>query len=52
MAIDYELLRLCDKIYMLEHWRESKGAINELNYAKQALRIPVMFEKYRDSDDY
>lgn len=33
MKIDLELLELCDGIYMLEGWKQSKGANREYGYA-------------------
>lgn len=33
MAVSMTLLSLCSGIYMLSGWRESKGALEEFNYA-------------------
>ncbi len=44
---DLELLRRCDAIYMLKGFENSKGALEELDYAKQ-LERPVLYE----SDDW
>ena len=33
MKVDFALLDLCDSIYMLDGWRDSKGANREYGYA-------------------
>ena len=33
MHISYALLDICDGIYMMEGWRDSKGAMMEYDYA-------------------
>ena len=43
LAIDIEVLRTCDAIYMLRDWDKSTGAILELAYA-QTTGMKVMFE--------
>lgn len=43
MKIDLALLELCDGIYMLSNWEQSKGAKTELSVAK-ALGKAVKFE--------
>ena len=43
MRIDLLLLELCDGIYMLSNWEQSKGAKTELSVAK-ALGKKVKFE--------
>lgn len=44
MAIDGELLRLCDAIYLLENWQDSNGAKVEKEYA-ESLGLKIMYEK-------
>jgi nucleoside 2-deoxyribosyltransferase len=34
MKIDYALIDLCDGLFMLKGWQESKGALSEMCYAK------------------
>ena len=41
MEIDYKLLDICDTIYMLNGWENSKGANAELDYAKQNNKMVV-----------
>ena len=36
MRMSFELLAMCDAIYMLEGWEESKGANREYGYAVAA----------------
>ena len=43
MHICFAMLRVCDGIYMLDGWRESKGACMEFEYMKHAGKI-IMFE--------
>lgn len=52
MKIDYCLLEMCDGIFMLGGWQESKGACAELGYAK-SLNKKVFYQKYyeRGQDD-
>lgn len=44
MKLDFRLLEMCDAIYMLKGWQESKGAKAELCYAKALGKIV----KYED----
>ena len=41
MAIDYKMLDICDTIYMLNGWENSKGANAELDYAKQNSKMVI-----------
>lgn len=43
MKVDLVLLEMCEGIYMLENWKDSKGAKTELAVAK-ALGKEVKFE--------
>jgi len=43
MRIDIKALVDCDAIYMLNNWRDSKGANVELNIA-QGLGMEIIFE--------
>jgi hypothetical protein len=43
MQVDFKLIDLCDGIYMLKGWQDSKGARAELSYAK-ALNKQVKYE--------
>ena len=45
MKIDYCLVEMCDGIFMLGGWQESKGACAELSYAK-SLGKKVIYQKY------
>lgn len=45
MKIDYCLLEICDGIFMLGGWQESKDACAELSYAK-SLGKKVLYQKY------
>ncbi len=44
MKMSFELLSMCDAIYMLKGWEESKGANREYGYAV-AKGMRIMFEK-------
>lgn len=44
MKMSYCMLEMCDSIYMLEGWEDSKGANREYGYA-QALRMNIIYEK-------
>ena len=50
MKIDYCLLEMCDGIFMLGGWQESKGACAELSYAK-SLGKKVLYQKYYERTD-
>ena len=43
MAIDLMLLENCDAIYMLDNWKKSKGACQELEKARQ-LALEILYE--------
>ena len=45
MKIDYCLVEMCDGIFMLGGWQDSKGACAELSYAK-SLGKKVLYQKY------
>lgn len=45
MKIDYKLIELCDGIFMIGGWQDSKGACAELSYAK-SLGKKVIYQKY------
>lgn len=45
MKIDYCLLELCDGIFMLDGWQNSKGACAELSYAK-SLGKKIIYQRY------
>lgn len=45
MKIDYCLLEMCDGIFMLGGWQNSKGACAELSYAK-SLGKKVLYQDY------
>ena len=44
MGLAFYLLDMCDMIYMLKGWKESKGANREYDFAV-AKGIPIMFEE-------
>ena len=44
MELSFKLLGMCDAIYMLKGWEESKGANREYGYAV-AKGMRLMFEK-------
>jgi hypothetical protein len=50
MKIDYCLLEMCDGIFMLGGWQNSKGACAELSYAKSLGKKP-MYQKYYERTD-
>lgn len=43
LRIDLELLKRADSVYMMENWRESKGARVEERYAR-LLGKPIVYE--------
>ena len=48
MAIDYKLIELCDAIFMLDGWQQSKGAVAELSYAKSLGKKPMYQDYFKD----
>ena len=48
MKIAFAMIDACDTIYLLDGWRDSKGAIQEYNYAVQYDKR-VLFEERRDA---
>lgn len=47
MRMSFELLDICDAIYMMKGWEESKGANREYGYAV-AKGMRLMFEKWSE----
>ena len=47
MRVDVALLAMCDSIYLLDDWRDSKGARAELDVAR-ALKLEVGFQDKLD----
>ena len=43
MILCLELLKMCDTIFMMKTWKNSKGAIEELRVAKE-LGLKIIFE--------
>ena len=43
MEVDYKLMDICDTIYMLSGWENSKGANSELEYAKKR-KMNIVYE--------
>ena len=43
MSVDFALIRVCDSLYVLNNWRDSPGAIREVEYAGR-LGKAIMFE--------
>jgi hypothetical protein len=43
MELDFALIKLCDAIYMLKNWEDSKGACRELHFAR-AYQKTIIFE--------
>ena len=39
MERDFKIIEMCDAVYFLPHWRKSKGACLEHNYAMKLNRI-------------
>ena len=35
MSICYAMINVCDTVYLLLDWQESKGAVMEFNYARE-----------------
>lgn len=50
MKIDYCLLEMCDGIFMLGGWQNSKGACAELSYAKSLGKKPI-YQKYYERSE-
>lgn len=50
MKIALAMLDVCDAIYMLSDWRDSKGAMREFEYAKKIHGMKFMFEKKEGED--
>lgn len=46
LSVDLALLRVCDAIYMLKGWQDSRGANRELGFALGA-KMKVMYEEER-----
>ena len=44
MALCIPLLKMCDTIFMMKTWKDSKGAIEELRVAKE-LGLKIIFEE-------
>lgn len=51
MRLSFELLSMCDTIFMLQGWQQSKGAKEELEYAVQN-KHTIVFEGGRDVKAY
>lgn len=51
MEVDYKLLDVCDSIYMLSGWENSKGANAELEYANLKGGYCVFYEEDDDNDE-
>jgi hypothetical protein len=47
MKIDFNLLSLCDSVYMLKDWGKSSGAFLEIAYAKMK-NLKIMYEEARN----
>lgn len=45
LILDYELIKMCDGIFMLDGWQNSKGACAELLFAK-SLSKKVLYQDY------
>jgi len=45
MSLDYELIKMCDAIFMVSGWQKSKGAVSELAFAR-SLGKKVLYEDY------
>lgn len=43
MHIDFAMLEVCDVIYMMKGWEQSKGAKEELEHAKK-LNLEIIYE--------
>ena len=50
MKIDYCLVEMCDGIFMLGGWQNSKGACAELSYEKSLGKKPL-YQKYYERTD-
>jgi nucleoside 2-deoxyribosyltransferase len=49
IEMDLNILERCDGIYMLDNWRESKGAKTEFEYAAHHC-IPIISGRYEEGD--
>lgn len=49
-AITLELLKLCDAIYMLKGWELSRGAVEELDYAANTMKIHVYYQGSKEPE--
>ena len=45
LSIDLSLLRVCDAIYMMDGWQDSKGSNREYGFAL-GLGLKIMYEDY------
>lgn len=45
MKVDYCLIDLCDGLFMLKGWQDSKGALSEMCYAK-SLGKKILYQGY------
>lgn len=45
VQLDFELIKLCDAIFMIDGWQKSKYATAELSYAK-SIGKKVLYQKY------
>jgi hypothetical protein len=54
MHICYAMIDICDSVYMLLDWEESKGAVMEYNYAvknhKEIIREEIKANEIKDGD--
>lgn len=45
MWVSIAMLNCCDAIYMMNGYEDSKGAMEELNYAKAVDRYNIMYQR-------
>ena len=50
MHICYAMIDVCDAVYMQKDWQQSKGAIMELQYAKDWRRV-ILYEDENTRED-
>ncbi len=49
MHIDFSMIDICDAVYFLYDWSDSRGARREKSYAEAKEKL-LMFEDYPDSE--
>lgn len=48
--ITFEMLKLCDCVYMLKGWELSRGAVEEHDYAANTMKIPIYYQGIKEPE--